>query len=67
MDKETEPRPKSRPGARRRGAKSTRLAIDEDRVLGAAAPAGSRFKGYEDFTVQDLVVKPHVIRYRRER
>ncbi len=67
MDRETEPRPKRGSGARRRGAKNARLAIDEDRILRAEAPAGSRFKGYEDFTVQDLVVKPHVIRYRRER
>jgi hypothetical protein len=67
MDKATEPRPKGGSGTRRRGAKNARLVIDEDRVLRAEVPAGSRFKGYEDFTVQDLVVKPHVIRYRRER
>jgi len=67
MDRHTEPRPKRGSGARRRGAKNARLAIDEDRILRAEAPAGSRFKGYEDFTVQDLVVKAHVIRYRRER
>ncbi|MFQ5764194.1 MAG: transposase [Rhodospirillales bacterium] len=67
MDRETDPRPKRGPGERRRGAKNARLVIDEDRIVRAEAPAGSRFKGYEDFTVQDLVVKPHVIRYRRER
>ncbi len=44
MDKETEPRPNSGSGARRRAAKNTRLAIDEDRILRAEAPAGSRFK-----------------------
>ena len=26
-----------------------------------------RFKGYEDFIVQDQIVKAHVIRFRRER
>ena len=67
MDKETEPAAKRGSGARRRGAKNARLAIDEDRIVRAEAPAGSRFKGYEDFTVQDLVVKSHVIGYRRER
>jgi Transposase IS66 family len=55
---------------RGRGAKASkigRLTIDEERVVGADVPAGSRFKGYEDFLVQDLVLRPHVIRLRRER
>lgn len=67
MEKATEPKPKRGSGKRRRGPKNARLSVDEERIVRAEVPAGSRFKGYEDFWVQELVVKPHVVRYRRER
>jgi len=68
MDKATELEPAAQGqghGAKRR--KNERLSIDEERVIKAVTPAGSRFKGYQDFLVQDLVLRPHVVRLRRER
>jgi hypothetical protein len=68
MENATQPKPPTRKGKRRGGGKKTaRRVIHEDRVIKATPPAGSRFKGYEDFVVQDLVFRPQVIRYRRER
>lgn len=69
METATQPKPaagkgKSRPGG---GKKTARRVIHQEQVLKVAAPAGSRFKGYESFVVQDLVLRAHVTRYRRER
>lgn len=50
-----------------RGKKPLPRVAIEDRVLTSPVPEGARFKGYEDFVVQDLVISPQVIRYRRER
>lgn len=52
----------------RRGAKRTAHTIDEIRIVKPdSLPEGARFKGYEDFVVQDIVIKPWTVRYRRER
>jgi regulator of replication initiation timing len=51
----------------RRGATLPRIAITEEVVLPAQAPAGSRFKGYDDIVVQDLNLRARATRYRRER
>src|SRR3954463_5261906 len=67
MDERTEPAPAESRGRGAKASKAGRLPLDEERVIAADVPAGSRFKGYEDFLVQDLVLRPHVVRVRRER
>src|SRR5215218_5434509 len=65
MEKASEPKPPHlRKG--RRGPVTPRVAV-EDQVIKATVPPGSRFKGYADFVVQDLVLRACCIRYRRER
>ena len=52
----------------RRGAKGSKLTLNETRILKPdSLPDGARFKGYEDFIVQDIVIMPWTVRYRRER
>ena len=64
MEEASSPKP---PRPRRRGrSHQTRVAV-EDQVISVPVPAGSRFKGYEDYVVQELEIRPRVIRYRRER
>jgi len=67
MDKATDPgkpgRQEDRPG---RGKVRLRVSV-QDRVLKATVPVGSRFKGYDSYLVQELVLSVHAIRYRRER
>src|ERR671910_2132899 len=65
MEEASEPKPPSlRKG--RRGPVRPRVAVD-DQVIGATVPPGSRFKGYADILVQDLVLRARCTRYRRER
>ncbi|HEY8611982.1 MAG TPA: transposase [Roseomonas sp.] len=67
MEQATEPKPpRERPGRRGRGKVVPRVPVEE-RVLRAAVPPGSRFRGYQDFLVQDLVLRTEAVRYRRER
>jgi hypothetical protein len=67
MDKATEPaKPAGKDKKRRRGKVAPRVAV-EDKVVKAAVPDGSRFKGYEPFLVQDLVISATATCYRRER
>ena len=65
---EAGPSPKRAAGRRRRRRGAKNLTIHEERVVKAASvPRGSRSKGHETFVVQDLILRPHVIRWRRER
>ena len=67
MDKGTEPAKPNRQGQHpRRGKVRPRVNV-EDRIVPATVPAGSRFKGYEPYTVQELVLTVHAVRYLRER
>src|SRR4051794_29025602 len=52
---------------RRRGAKRDREAMTAEVVVKAAPPPGSRFKGYQDILVRELILRAEVVRYRRER
>src|SRR5215210_8721573 len=65
MEKASEAKAPSLPKGRR-GPVTPRVAV-EDQVIAATVPPGSRFKGYADFLVQDLVLRACCIRYRRER
>jgi len=69
---ETPPRPPRDPNAKRPGSakrsKTAELTITTKKVIRLVdKPLGSIFKGYEDFVVQDLVLQPQVVLYRRER
>jgi hypothetical protein len=54
---------KKQPG---RGKVMPRVSIEE-KVIKAEIPPGSRFKGYEPFLVQDLVISAKATCYQRER
>ncbi len=59
---------KKRPGSAKRH-KTAELPIHETKVIQPLEeiPPGSEFKGYQDYTVQELIVQPHNILYRLAR
>jgi hypothetical protein len=56
-----------RPGSAKRSKTAQLVLTKEVKVPLVDRPHGSIFKGYEDFVVQDLEIRPQVICYRRER
>lgn len=66
MEKASPPPPPRGKGGRG-GSGQTRLTVVEERLVRVNVPAGSRFKGYTIYEVQDLEIRARVIRYRRER
>ena len=53
---------------RRRRGRAAVLRVDRTEVVKAeGVPAGSEFKGYADFDVQELVIKTERVRYRMEK
>jgi hypothetical protein len=67
MDKGTDRATSNKPEKPRGRGKVTPRVVIEDQVVTAAVPPGSRFKGYEPFLVQDLVISARATCYRRER
>jgi hypothetical protein len=67
MEKATEPKRGGKSGKHGGRGKVTPRVAAETKVRRVAVPAGSQFKGYEPYQVQDLVLSARVVRYRRER
>ena len=68
MEKATEPAARGQRKIGRRGCKRTQVTIDETKDIKVEnVPDGARFKGYEEFLVQDMIVRPLTVLYRRAR
>ena len=68
MEKAAGPEGKRSRKIGRRGSRRQKLVITETKVVEADnVPATARFKGFEDFVVQDLIIKSITTLYRRQR
>lgn len=57
---------KKRPGSKKREKTAELVIHDEQKIVAKDVPAGSTFKGYKDFVVQDLRISAHNTRFRLE-
>jgi hypothetical protein len=64
MEAGTNPKPTDELAGRLGRSKMRPRVSVENTIVKAQVPSGSRFKGYEDFVVQDLVLRVRVIGYR---
>jgi hypothetical protein len=67
METATEPKTGGKPARRPGRGKVMPRVTPETEELRVAVPQGSKFKGYELYRVQDLVLSARVVCYRRER
>ena len=67
MENATEAKPAGKRAKRRGRGKVTPRVTPETAVLRVPVPQGSKFRGYELYQVQDLVLSARVVCYRRER
>jgi len=67
MEAATEPKAGGKRAKRQGRGKVTPCVTPETKELRVAVPQGSKFKGYELYRVQDLVLSARVVCYRRER
>jgi len=58
---------KKRPGSKKRHKTKNLQIHDEKTIKSEEIPEGSRFKGYQDYIVQDIKFEAHNIRYHLER
>ena len=57
---------KKRRGGAGKRCKTAALEIDDTRIIKVAAPPGSRFKGYRDSVIQDIIIRRNNVLLRRE-